>query len=97
MTYSLKNLSKKEQIIELAEVYSDYRAAQKEITEIGGLLKASDSLISSLQMEAACLTYVQKVTEIELVPARQLLNDKKTFEKKSRWIKQVEEDKAQLV
>ena len=97
MTYSFKNLSKKEQIIELAEVYSDYRAVQKEIREIGGLLKASDSLISSLQYEAQCLKYVQKVLEIELVPARNLISDSKAFEKKSRWIKQIEEDQAELV
>ena len=97
MTYSFKNLSKKEQIIELAEVYSDYRAVKKEISEIGGLLKASDSLISSLQYEAQFLKYVQKVLEIELVPARNLISDIKSFEKKSRWIKQAEEDQAERV
>ena len=97
MTYSFKNLGKKEQIIELAEVYSDYRAVKKEISEIGGLLKASDSLISSLQYEAQSLKYVQKVLEIELVPARNLISDIKAFEKKSRWIKQAEEDQAERV
>ena len=97
MNYSIKNLSKEDQIKGLAESYSDYRAVQKEIREIGGLLKASDSLISSLQYEASFLRVLQKVTEIELVPARNLISDIKAFEKKSRWIKQAEEDQAELV
>jgi hypothetical protein len=97
MNYSIKNLSKEDQIKGLAESYSDYRAVQKEIREIGGLLKASDSLISSLQYEASFLRVLQKVTEIELVPARNLTSDIKAFEKKSRWIKQAEEDQAELV
>ena len=97
MNYSIKNLSKEDQIKGLAESYSDYRAVQKEIREIGGLLKASDSLISSLQYEASFLRVLQKVTEIELVPARNLISDSKAFEKKSRWIKQIEEDQAELV
>ena len=97
MNYSIKNLSKEDQIKGLAESYSDYRAVQKEIKEAGGLLKASDSLISSLQYEASFLRVLQKVTEIELVPARNLISDIKAFEKKSRWIKQAEEDQEELV
>jgi hypothetical protein len=97
MNYSIKNLSKEDQIKGLAESYSDYRAVQKEIKEVGGLLKASDSLISSLQYEASFLKVLQKVTEIELVPVKNLISDSKAFEKKSRWIKQAEEDQAERV
>ena len=94
---SIKDLSKENQIKELAERYSDYRAVQKEIKEVGGLLKASNSLISALEYEASFLRYLQKVTEIELVPAKNLISDIKAFEKKARWIKQAEEDQAELV
>jgi len=85
MNYSIKNLSKEDQIKGLAENYSDYRAVQKEIKEVGGLLKASDSLISSLQYEAIFLSVFQKATEIELVPLKNLISDSKAFERKSRW------------
>ena len=92
MNYSIKNLSKEDQIKGLAESYSDYRAVQKEIREIGGLLKASDNLINSLKYEAGFLKCFQEVTEVELVPAKNLISDIGAFEKKARWIKQAEED-----
>lgn len=97
MTYSIENLSKEDQIKELAECYSDYRTVQKEIRQTGGILKATNNLLSSLQYEAVFLNYLQKVVGVELVPARALISDSKVYEKKARWIKQAEEDKAELV
>jgi hypothetical protein len=87
-------LSKEDQIKELAECYSDYRAIKKEISQLGGLLKASDSLLDDLYWEAACLRYRQKEMGIELVLEKDLNRDVKVFLRKAELIQQIKEEKA---
>tara|TARA_R110002110_G_C12966324_1_gene672097 strand:+ start:178 stop:468 length:291 start_codon:yes stop_codon:yes gene_type:complete len=84
-----------EQVIQLAEAYSDYRAAQKAIWNNGRLnqklvginrkpkwvmKRESSRLEMNLRVEAITLRHIQKATGVELVRLRELDHDAKAVE-----------------
>ena len=90
----MKNLSREAQIKELAENYSDYRAVQKEIWDLGGIIEASEDLAKDLAYEATNLNWRQKVTGIELVALKDLVHNEKALQNRVRLIQEAKEDSA---
>ena len=90
----MKNLSRKAQIKELAENYSDYRAVQKEIWDLGGIIEAGEDLAKDLAYEATNLNWRQKVTGIELVALKDLVHNEKALQNRVRRIQEAKEDSA---
>ena len=90
----MKNLSREAQIKELAENYSDYRAVQKEIWDLGGIIEASEDLAKDLAYEATNLNWRQKVTGIELVALKDLVHNEKALQNRVRRIQEAKEDSA---
>ena len=90
----MKNLSREAQIKELAENYSDYRAVQKEIWDLGGIIEAGEDLAKDLAYEATNLNWRQRVTGIELVALRELVNNEKALQNRVRRIQEAKEDSA---
>jgi len=90
----MKNLNREDQIKELAENYSDYRAVQKEIWDLGGIIKAGEDLAKDLAYEATNLNWRQKVTGIELVALKDLVHNEKALQNRVRRIQEAKEDSA---
>jgi len=90
----MKNLSREAQIKELAENYSDYRAVQKEIWDLGGIIEAGEDLAKDLAYEATNLNWRQKVTGIELVALKDLVHNEKALQNRVRRIQEAKEDSA---
>ena len=90
----MKNLSREAQIKELAENYSDYRAVQKEIWDLGGIIKAGEDLAKDLAYEATNLNWRQRVTGIELVALKDLVHNEKALQNRVRRIQEAKEDSA---
>tara|TARA_R110000824_G_scaffold142495_1_gene309579 strand:+ start:650 stop:940 length:291 start_codon:yes stop_codon:yes gene_type:complete len=61
-----------EQVIQLAEAYSDYRAAQKAIWSNGKLIETSRLNVMTLETESITLRHIQRQTGVELVRLREL-------------------------
>jgi hypothetical protein len=90
----MKNLNREDQIKALAENYSDYRAVQKEIWDLGGIIKAGEDLAKDLAYEATNLNWRQKVTGIELVALKDLVHNEKALQNRVRLIQEAKEDSA---
>ena len=90
----MKNLSREAQIKELAENYSDYRAVQKEIWDLGGIIEAGEDLAKDLAYEATNLNWRQRVTGIELVALKDLVHNEKALQNRVRRIQEAKEDSA---
>ena len=88
------NNPREDQIKELAENYSDYRAVQKEIWDLGGIIKAGEDLAKDLAYEATNLNWRQRVTGIELVALKDLVHNEKALQNRVRLIQEAKEDSA---
>ena len=90
----MKKNPREDQIKELAENYSDYRAVQKEIWDLGGIIEAGEDLAKDLAYEATNLNWRQKVTGIELVALKDLVHNEKALQNRVRLIQEAKEDSA---